>query len=90
MNNIEIISKKNCGPCVALKQFISSLDETCQSKFSIIDESTSTKEEIFNKLEELGSHGFPTIILKDDNEINRIITGFGMQTINILKNHIEC
>lgn len=89
MNKLLIISKPNCAPCTALKTFILSLPEECQEKVTRLDESTSSQEDLHNILKSYGSYGFPTLILQSD-EKERVVTGFGKQTIELIKNHIEC
>lgn len=88
-NSILIISKPNCGPCKALKSFIGTLDMSCQNHISVLDEKTSTMDELHNILDSYGSYGFPTLILQSSGG-DRVITGFGMQTVDIIKNHLGC
>lgn len=90
MKEVIIITKPNCAPCIALKAFVSSLDETCQQKFSILDETTSSMTELHSILESYGSYGFPTIVLEEEGKEDRLITGFGSKTAELIKTHISC
>ncbi len=88
-NSILIISKPNCGPCIALKNYIETLSEKCKHHISILDDKTSTMEELHSILDSYGSYGFPTLILQSQGG-DRVVTGFGSQTKDIIKNHLEC
>ena len=83
---ITIYSKRTCGPCQALKQFINSLDVECQSKVTIISDETVTLNELYKYMLEIGSNSFPTIVF----DSGRIINGFGKATMDIIKDYLSC
>jgi glutaredoxin len=80
-----VISKKNCGPCIALKSFLSTLPEECHSKVEFRDESNHTMDQLYKELEKVNTWGFPTIIMGD-----KVSTGFGPATIQTIKKYLEC
>jgi len=88
MNTVLIISKKSCGPCTALMNQIRSLSQEIQEKISVLDESTSSLSELVDIANSYDSSGFPTIVLKRDDNPERVITGFGLKTLKIITDHV--
>ena len=86
MNTVLIISKKHCAPCTSLKKAIESLPQEVKEKISVLDETTSTQDEIFKILNSYGSMGFPTIVLQGNPE--KVITGYGAKTLTLITDHV--
>lgn len=89
MNKLLILSKKSCGPCQALKQFISTLNDECQENVQIISDETVTLNELYEEMKKIESYSFPTLVLTTDNS-SKIVNGFGPQTALLIKNHLSC
>ena len=90
MKEIVIISKANCAPCVALKQFVSTLPECSQEKVSIMDDENSSEEDRYNIIQSYGLFGFPTIIHREAGKDDVAYAGFGANQLNELKVYLEC
>lgn len=90
MKEIVIISKANCAPCVALKQFVSTLPECMQEKVSIMDEENSSEEDRYNIIQSYGLFGFPTIIKREEGLEDIAQAGFGPSNLQEIKAYLEC
>ena len=89
MNKLLILSKKSCGPCQALKNFINTLDEKCRENITIISDETVTLNELYDEMKKIESYSFPTLLF-NNGDTTRIINGFGPQTASIIKNYLSC
>jgi hypothetical protein len=89
MNTITIISKNICFLCGDLRKFINELPQRYKDNIEILDERTHTLVELHNMLESLHQYSFPTIILKEDGQDVRTITGFTTRTENIIIDHLN-
>ena len=90
MKEIVIISKENCAPCVALKQFVTTLPECSQEKVSIMDDENSSEEDRYNIIQSYGLFGFPTIIHREEGKDDLAYAGLGPVILNNLKVFLEC
>ncbi len=89
MNKLVILSKKSCGPCQALKTFISTLNEECQANVEIISDETVTLNELYEEMKKIESYSFPTLLFHS-NDSTKTVNGFGPQTAFLIKNHLSC
>ena len=90
MKEIVIISKANCAPCVALKQFVTTLPECSQERVSIMDDENSSEEDRYNIIQSYGLFGFPTIIHREEGKADHAYAGFGPNKLQKIKLYLEC
>lgn len=90
MKELVIISKANCAPCVALKQFVASLPEVCQTKISIMDDENSSEDDRYNIVQSYGLFAFPTLIYREESKEDIAEAGFGPASLNKIKQYLEC
>lgn len=87
MKSITIISKTSCPPCKTLKEFIKMLPEDKQNMFTILDDTNTDMEDIYNMLTSYKSSSFPTLIFKTEDK-ETVLTGFGSFVSDTIKEFV--
>lgn len=90
---ITVISKSSSPVCRYLMEWLDTLPEEMQENIAILDDNSSSLQDLHRALAEFDTMGFPSIVLHGEKGADghtRVLSGFAEVSKPIIEKHLSC